>query len=119
MAKRKPHYIPTHMLHFPCIHPHQFEEKEEPNTIVLPMLDHNNEYFRKDFVDHNKLPTLQRLSPLLSPMCQMISNSFSEDNDHQVDRHAEEFIAKFYEQLKLHNKLSLPQYQEMLDKGTS
>lgn len=119
MAKRKHHYFPTHMLHFPCIHPHQFEEKEEPNTIALPKLDESNEYFSKDCLDHKKLPALQRLSPLLSPMCRRISNSFSEDNDHQVDRHAEEFIAKFYEQLKLQNRMSLLQYQEMLDRGTS
>lgn len=117
MAKRKHHYFPTHILHFPCIHP---QDKEEPNTIVLPKSDYSNEYFSKDCLDHNNLPAVQKLSPLLSPLCRRISNSFgAEDNDHQVDRHAEEFIAKFYEQLKLQNRMSLLQYQEMLERGAT
>jgi fructose-1,6-bisphosphatase/inositol monophosphatase family enzyme len=84
-------------------------------------LDYSNEYFSKDCLDQNDLPAIQKLSPLLSPLCRRISNSSREDQDygHQVDRQAEEFIAKFYEQLRLQNRMSLLQYQEMLDRGTA
>lgn len=121
MTKRKHHYFPTHILHFPCINPHQVEDKEEPSTPVLPKLDYSNEYFSKDCLDQNDLPVLQKLSPLLSPLCRRISNASGEDQDYdpQVDRRAEEFIAKFYEQLRLQNRMSLLQYQEMLDRGTA
>lgn len=120
MAKRKHHYFPTHILHFPCIHPHQAERKEEPNTIVLPKLDLSNEYFSKDCLDHSNLPAVHKLSPLLSPLCRRISNACgAEDNDHQVDRDADEFISTFYEQLKVQNRMSFQLYQEMLDRGTT
>jgi len=122
MAKKKHHYFPTSILHFPCINQHQVEDKEEPNTIVLPKLDYSNEYFSKDCLDLNDLPAaIQKLSPLLSPLCRRISNSSGEDRDyaHQVDRQAEEFIAKFHEQLRMQNRMSALQYQEMLDRGTT
>lgn len=112
--KRKQHHFPTHILRFPCIRPHPVEDdKEDLNAFVLPQLDNNNEYFSKDFLDQNNLPSLEKLSPLLSPL------SRGENNEHQVDREAEEFIAKFYEQLRLQNQISSLQYQEMLDRGTS
>jgi hypothetical protein len=119
-AKKKHHYFPTNILHFPCIYPHEVEDKEEPNTIVFPKLDYSNEYFSNDCLDPYDLPAVQKPSPLLSPLCGRISSSSNEDdNDNQVDRQAEEFIAKFYEQLRLQNQMSLLQYQEMLDRGTT
>jgi len=95
------------------------DDKEESNAFVLSPSDCNNEYFSKDCLDHD-LPSLQKLNPLLSPLSERrISRSSSEENnDHQVDRQAEEFIAKFYEQLRLQNQMSLLQYQEMLVRGT-
>jgi len=120
MGKRKHHYFPTNILHFPCMNPHQVEDEDEPNTFVFPNMDYGNEYLSKGCLDHHNLPAVQKLSPLLSPLRRRISSSFGdEDNGHQVDRHAEEFIAKFYEQLKLQNRMSLLQYQEMLDRGTT
>jgi len=120
MGKRKHHHFPTHILHFPCMNPPPDEDdKEESNAFVLSPSDCNNEYFSKDCLDHD-LPSLQKLNPLLSPLSERrISRSSSEENnDHQVDRQAEEFIAKFYEQLRLQNQMSLLQYQEMLVRGT-
>lgn len=119
-SKKKHHYFPIHILHFPCIHTHQVAEKGEPNTLVFPKLDYSNEYFSNDCLHPNDLPAVQKLSPLLSPLCQRISCSSSEDdNDQEVDRQADEFIAQFYEQLKMQNQMTFLQYQEMLDRGTT
>jgi len=110
MGKRKHHCFCTHILHFPCIHPHQVEDKDESSTIFLSKLDSSNECFSKDCLDAIELPTAQKLSPLFSPMSRKISSlSSEEDNDHQIDRQAEEFIAKFYEKLRLQNRMSLRQ----------
>eukprot|EP01018_Ginkgo_biloba_P017887 Gb_28410 [translate_table: standard] len=120
MGKRKHHYFPIHIPHFPCIHPHSLEEKEEPTAIIIPQLDYNAEYFTKDSLDQKDFPAPEKLSPMLSPLSRRISScSGEEDNGDQVDRQAEEFIARFYEQLRLQHQVSLLQYQEMLDRGTT
>ncbi|PIN04636.1 hypothetical protein CDL12_22825 [Handroanthus impetiginosus] len=43
----------------------------------------------------------------------------NEDCDEGIDMRAEEFIAKFYEQLKLQRQISYLQYNEMLNRGSS
>lgn len=103
-AKKKHHYFPTQILHFPCIHPHQVEDKERPNSIFVPKLDYSDEYFTKNCLDPNDPPAVQKLR---------------EDDNYQVDRQAGEFIAKFYEELRMQNQMSFLQYQEMLDRGTT
>lgn len=111
-----------HMPHFPCINPHAIkeDEEEEPNAIVLPQLNYSGEYFTKDCLDHKDFPAMEKLSPMLSPLSRRIScYSGEEDNDFQVDRQAEEFIARFYEQLRLQHNSSFMQYQEMLARGAS
>ena len=106
VAKRKHHYFPTHVLHFPCIYPHQAEEKEGHNAIVLPKLDCSNDYFTKDCLDSHDLPAVQKLSPMLSSLSRRIlKSSGKEDNEHQVNSQAEEFIVKFYQQLRLQNRM--------------
>jgi hypothetical protein len=116
IAKRKHHHFP----HFLCIRPHPVEDdKEDFNAFALPHLDDGNEYFSKDFLDHSDLPTLEKMSPLLSPLSRRTISSYGEENNEcQVDRQAEEFIAKFYEQLRVQNQMSFRRYQEMLDRGT-
>uniref|UniRef100_A0A0D6R3S4 Uncharacterized protein n=1 Tax=Araucaria cunninghamii TaxID=56994 RepID=A0A0D6R3S4_ARACU len=111
-----------HMPHFPCIHPHPIEEdkEEDPNAFVFPQLDYNGEYFTKDCLDQKDLPGPDKLSPMLSPLSRRISiYSEDEDNDHRVDRQAEEFIARFYEQLRMQQQVSMVQYQEMLARGAN
>lgn len=42
-----------------------------------------------------------------------------EEEEEEIDSKAEEFIAKFYEQMKLQRQVSLLQYNEMLNRGMS
>lgn len=41
------------------------------------------------------------------------------EEDQGIDLRAEEFIAKFYEQMKLQRQISFLQYNEMQNRGTS
>ncbi|KDP28228.1 hypothetical protein JCGZ_13999 [Jatropha curcas] len=43
----------------------------------------------------------------------------TEDDEKGIDLRAEEFIAKFYEQIRLQRQVSSLQYHEMLSRGTS
>ncbi|XP_038988443.1 uncharacterized protein LOC120112744 [Phoenix dactylifera] len=42
-----------------------------------------------------------------------------DEEEEEIDSKAEDFIAKFYEQMKLQRQVSLLQYNEMLDRGMS
>lgn len=60
--------------------------------------------------------TPEKGSPLLSPFSVRISNYSSEEENEcssesgQVDNQAEDFITRFYEQLKMQRRLQLLQY---------
>lgn len=121
VAKRKHYHLPANILHCSCIRPHPVEDhKEELSAFVLPLLDYDNGSCSRDCPEHGDMPSLEKPSPLLSPLYRRtLSLSGEGNNDHQVDRQAEEFIAKFYEQLRLQNQMSFRRYQEMLDRGIS
>lgn len=61
-------------------------------------------------------PAMEGASPLVSPFNVRISNYSSEEENEiscgseQVDNQAEEFIQRFYEQLKMQRRLQLLQY---------
>ncbi|XP_058092839.1 uncharacterized protein LOC131239249 [Magnolia sinica] len=123
-SKRKNHY-------FPCINVHDddlddFNEQRTP-VIVLPRIEYSPAYSNNSRFDGSDLAVGERLSPLLSPFSIRVSNcSWDEENDggiRQVDDEAEEFIRRFYEQLKVQSRTALLQYQEneyqnMLARGT-
>ncbi|KAF1858692.1 hypothetical protein Lal_00044725, partial [Lupinus albus] len=101
IPKRKKHF------NFPCIHSHEVYEEEvesdEPMTLVLvpktPEYGFNYRFDASDF-GHG-----EKKSPVLSPFSVRISNySALDENEEivngQVDDQAEDFIKRFYEQLR-------------------
>ncbi|KAK7396016.1 hypothetical protein VNO78_16698 [Psophocarpus tetragonolobus] len=114
MPKRKHHF------NFPCIHapavleeePHfSFEaENDVPKAVVT--VPKTPEYMYNFFVPGDKK------SPLLSPFSVRVSNYSALDeneeigNDH-VDDLAEDFIRRFYEQLRTQSPVQFLRYQEV------
>ncbi|KAK9120275.1 hypothetical protein Scep_018368 [Stephania cephalantha] len=124
-SKRSKHH--HHHSYFPCINPplnhlHPFDVSSE--------IDHHhhkssavvNVNFR--FGGTPKVMGIGAgekvvVSPLLSPFSVRISNYSSEDDENneivgnsQVDDDAEEFIRRFYEQLRMQSRTHLLEYQE-------
>ncbi|KAJ4729598.1 Avr9/Cf-9 rapidly elicited protein [Melia azedarach] len=108
-SKRKHHY-------FPCINPPEVIEEEdyfeqEPKAVVLvPRTPEYTFNFRFDAAD---LAPGENRSPLPSPFSVRVSNYSSEDENDtgngQVDDEAEEFIRRFYEQLRVQSRMQLLQ----------
>lgn len=111
--------------YFPCINlpveieTRQQEDEEELDPeakavyTFLPMTPENT----LNYLQYNALsPAMERGSPLVSPFNVRISNYSSEEENEisseseQVDHQAEEFIRRFYEQLKMQRRLQLLQY---------
>ncbi|XP_068661255.1 uncharacterized protein [Aristolochia californica] len=119
VGKRKHHYFPS-ITHFPCINVQDEPEEETPPAPMAVIPVHKIEYpspesfnFRLDGTD---LAPGEKLSPMLSPFSVRVSNySGVEEADGgttQVDAKAEEFIKRFYEQLRVQSCTALLQYQE-------
>ncbi|XP_026385726.1 uncharacterized protein LOC113281251 [Papaver somniferum] len=139
MSKRKHHY-------FPCINPPNEEdldeeeiEEEEAKAVVVvrPKVGYSPECaFSFQFstaATPDLAPGDSRFSPLLSPFAVRVTEYSSEEENEiqlegmrsnpEVDDEAEDFIKRFYEQLRLQSKTQLlqyqeNQYQEMLARGT-
>lgn len=128
VPKRKHHY-------FPCINaPAVLEEVEEPlpqphqepkAVVLVPKTPEYTFNFRFDHA--SDFASGEKHSPLLSPFSVRVSNYSSEDEiegeNEQVDHEAEEFIRRFYEQLRVQSHRQLLQYQDlqyeqMLARGT-
>ncbi|KAK7847813.1 uncharacterized protein LOC112015919 [Quercus suber] len=128
VPKRKHHY-------FPCINaPEVLEEVEEPlpqpqqepkAVVLVPKTPEYTFNFRFDHA--SDFASGEKRSPLLSPFSVRVSNYSSEDENEgeseQVDHEAEEFIRRFYEQLRVQSHRQLLQYQDlqyeqMLARGT-
>ncbi|XP_021297917.1 uncharacterized protein LOC110426906 [Herrania umbratica] len=122
VSKRK------HHNYFPCINPPEVIEEEdddddqqhleqEPNAVVL--VPKTPEYSFNFRFDASELAPGEERSPLLSPFSVRVSNYSSEDEtdglNRQVDDEAEEFIKRFYEQLKAQSRIQLLQYQDSGD----
>ncbi|XP_044466546.1 uncharacterized protein LOC123196553 [Mangifera indica] len=112
LSKRKHHY-------FPCINPPEvFEEEEEgvfegePKAVILmPRTPEYTFNFRFDATD---LAPGEKRSPVPSPFNVRISNYSSEEENEiagndKVDDEAEEFIRRFYEQLRKQSHMQLLQ----------
>lgn len=108
-----------HNFNFPCINvPDDFEvEVEVENNNVVK--DHmvivpKTPEYRFNF----EFGTGERKSPLLSPFSVRVSNysaleGIEEVGNDQVDDQAEDFIKRFYEQLRTQSRMQLLQYQDM------
>ncbi|GMY12932.1 Avr9/Cf-9 rapidly elicited protein [Fagus crenata] len=112
VPKRKHHY-------FPCINPPEVIEEEEPlpepqepkAVVLVPKTPEYTFNFRFDHA--SDFAPGEKHSPLLSPFSVRVSNYSSEDENEggngQVDHEAEEFIRRFYEQLRVQSRMQLLQ----------
>jgi len=107
VPKRKHHF------NFPCINTP--EVVEEPMPVLL--VPTTPEYSFNPRFDASVFAPGERKGPLLSPFSVRISNYSSEDENEEgvnlVDDQAEDFIRRFYEQLRMQSRMQLLQYQEM------
>ncbi|OMO98539.1 hypothetical protein CCACVL1_04200 [Corchorus capsularis] len=119
-----------HNNYFPCINApdvieEQLDDIDPKAVVLLPKTpDHYTFNFPITAADHinasDQFGSGDKLSPLLlSPFSVRVSNYSSEDdetdiapNRSQVDDEAEEFIKRFYEQLRAQSRIQLLQYQQ-------
>ncbi|XP_028780196.1 uncharacterized protein LOC114751475 [Neltuma alba] len=114
LHKRKHHF------NFPCInHPQVIDEEpdlEPPKATVL--MPKTPEYSFNLRFDPSDFAAGDRRSPLLSPFSVRISNFSSVDELEEpgnglVDDQAEDFITRFYEQLRMQSRTQLLEYPDM------
>ncbi|GLJ50823.1 hypothetical protein SUGI_1082520 [Cryptomeria japonica] len=138
--KQLHHYLPS--LSIPCMHAHPQEEEEEMEELnsnrysVGPvLLDMSKEYITRDnleacqfngvneeFCCSGHLQTFEDWKTACSSSLHSSSRwsiREGEEGVHQVDKKAEEFIAKFYNEMELERQFSFCQYREMLARGAS
>ncbi|KAL5979920.1 hypothetical protein ACLOJK_039032 [Asimina triloba] len=127
VGKRKHHHHHHHYFpHFPCINVQEEEpdqEFDEPKAVImLPKIPYSPEcsFDIPAAADTPDLGVGGKLSPMLSPFSGAASLNYSSDDEidgggatGQVDKEAEEFIRRFYEQLRVQRHTALLQYQEM------
>ncbi|XP_020208271.1 uncharacterized protein LOC109793218 [Cajanus cajan] len=109
VPKRKHHF------NFPCMNTPEVVEEPRP-VVLVPMTPECT--FNLRFDNASDFASGEMKSPLLSPFSVRISNFSSEDENEeggsgQVDDQAEDFIRRFYEQLRTQSRMQLLQYQEM------
>lgn len=128
-AKRKHHHYFPSITHFPCINAQDDpEESDEPRpVIVLPKIEYSPECSYNLRADESDLAVGEKLSPMVSPFSVRVSNYSSDEEtdcgNRQIDNEAEEFIRRFYEQIRFQSRIALLEYQEseyrkMLARGT-
>ncbi|OMO99255.1 hypothetical protein COLO4_13403 [Corchorus olitorius] len=119
-----------HHNYFPCINPPDVIDEDQldddPKAVVLlpKTPDYTFNFPVTAAADHinasDQFGSAEKLSPLLlSPFSVRVSNYSSEDdetdiapNRSQVDDEAEEFIKRFYEQLRAQSRIQLLQYDQ-------
>ncbi|CAN6470501.1 unnamed protein product [Victoria cruziana] len=113
-AKRKLHCcLPS----LPCINPPHADDSDEQVIINRHRFEMSGSDLSSLF-DPVDLADGEKISPAISPLPIVISSYYpSEDDEFEgadpVDEKAEEFIARFYEQLRSQGRMALLQYQEM------
>lgn len=115
MRSKHHSYFPSMAL-FSCIQPRALDEDldNKSNAVVISQ----SEYFTKSNMDLSNLPVVDGSRPL-SPFCRSKEELYADQADHQVDKQAEEFISKFYDQIRLQRQVSLLRYDEMLARGAT
>lgn len=128
MSKRSTKY----QTYFPCINlpvkmetrQQEDEEEEEEDSYpeakvgsyLLMTPENTLNHLQYNACSYALSPAMEGASPLVSPFNVRISNYSSEEENEiscgseQVDNQAEEFIQRFYEQLKMQRRLQLLQY---------
>ncbi|XP_027351145.1 uncharacterized protein LOC113862249 [Abrus precatorius] len=121
MPKRKHHFS------FPCINSPEVVEEEEPqlsfeveNDVpkAVVMVPKTPEYMFNFRFDANEFACGEKKSPLLSPFSVRVSNYSALDENEEVgnghvDDQAEDFIRRFYEQLRTQSPMQFLRYPEM------
>ncbi|GLJ50438.1 hypothetical protein SUGI_1074740 [Cryptomeria japonica] len=107
IGKKRHNFFPS----IPCIQPHADEGDCYSNAIVVSQ----SEFFSKNIMDFSDLPCVDESTRPLSPFCG--GNNLSCCEEERVDREAEEFISRFYQQMRLQRQGSFLQYDEMLARG--
>ncbi|KAI5680507.1 hypothetical protein M9H77_01734 [Catharanthus roseus] len=103
------------MPHIPCINPHvdfdcDFGDEDDDN---INYYDNDDDVARKSFL----MPAAEDHDVDSVGDCEEESVNVSNDCDEGIDLKAEEFIAKFYQQIKLQRQISYLQYTEMINRG--
>ncbi|KAF9618090.1 hypothetical protein IFM89_000041 [Coptis chinensis] len=111
VAKRKHHF-------FPCINPPPTDLEEHPKTVVtLPKIEYSPEpeysYNLPFNVAHGEKSVPSPFSIRISNYSSEEDENENEEESNQIDNDAEEFIRRFYEQLRVQSRTQLLQYQEM------
>ncbi|KAJ6401178.1 hypothetical protein OIU84_016566 [Salix udensis] len=109
------HYFPCINLPQDVMEEAQLEAEESSRAVVT--VPKTPEYTFNLHFDHaSEFAPGEKRSPLLSPFSVRVSDYSSEDENDggnvQVDDEAEEFIRRFYEQLRVQSRMHLLQYQE-------
>lgn len=109
LPKRKHHY-------FPCINPPEDVEESQEEDKAVVLLPVNFQF------GNFELTPAEKPTPLPSPFSVRVSNYSSEEDidvggNRQVDDEAEEFIRRFYEQLRAQSRIQLLQSPEMVAGG--
>ncbi|KAL4191927.1 hypothetical protein AMTRI_Chr06g169710 [Amborella trichopoda] len=111
VSKRR-HHFPS----FPCIHSHVLDEEPRAIVITLPKFSPENRLKSPgNFLNSPEYSIgLPEYSPGMTPLV-MASPEYppeNEDSGH-VDAEAEEFIKRFYEELRVQSRTARLEYREM------
>ena len=117
-----------HHFNFPCIHaPEVLEDETQFSALevegdelhkAVVLVPKTPEYTFNFRLDASDFAPGERKSPLLSPFSVRISNYSAIDENEdagngQVDDQAEDFIRRFYEQLRSQSRMQLLHYQDL------
>ncbi|XP_043721151.1 uncharacterized protein LOC122668680 [Telopea speciosissima] len=113
----------------PCLNPPSVDFDFDFDDDLLYNNNNNNQFDNgrksflisgkeeEDFDDCDSRNDRRRSSAVVSCQEELIEED--EEEGGEIDIRAEEFIAKFYEQMKLQRQISYIQYNDMLNRGTN
>ncbi|KAK9161704.1 hypothetical protein Syun_008045 [Stephania yunnanensis] len=117
----RPNYSSSMRLILPCIKPQvdfdfEFDEGGNDNDCIVHVTD---DYPRRSTSTSNNFLTYCGDGDEGELMSSSSDQVVVGEGDQGIDVKAEEFIERFYEQMKLQRQVSYLQYTEMLDRGTN
>ncbi|XP_010931724.1 uncharacterized protein [Elaeis guineensis] len=111
-------HFKIHRPRFPCVEPPiTFDDNDGDGSISYKTGNPKSYFFQNEMkeeevTDRDEDDDDDRLK-------RGVVHENEEEEEEEIDSKAEEFIAKFYEQMKLQRQVSLLQYNEMLNRGMS
>ncbi|XP_030476817.2 uncharacterized protein LOC115693895 [Syzygium oleosum] len=106
----RPGSMRFHLPHIPCINPHvDFDPEFDDDD----RLSYGYDAVRKSFLENGGEEETR------SDEEEEENGRMEIEEEQGIDTRAEEFIAKFYEQMKLQRQISYLQYNEMLNRSAS